>query len=236
MIGGSFYFASCSFAVQTTSTVDLHVSGSRTLDLAFFIIPWENLAEEHQQSIFALCTVWSPAMAVACPGLRVVRGPDWRWGLQDGGEGGVGTVVEVGGKADSNSPEDTAVIQWDLASKTNYRCGYEDSHDIRVLDTASAGMSSLLLRYCGRARTRKRNLPKHASNIFVWHCDRNLDIVPPGGCPLSSVTCALPLRVGRKLHAIIVMIIITRSSEEGFLSKGFFRNCVYLVVDIFNIS
>ena len=29
-------------------------------------------------------------------GLHVVRGPDWEWGDQDGGEGHVGTVVEVG--------------------------------------------------------------------------------------------------------------------------------------------
>lgn len=29
-------------------------------------------------------------------GLRVVRGPDWKWGNQDDGEGHVGTVVEIG--------------------------------------------------------------------------------------------------------------------------------------------
>ena len=29
-------------------------------------------------------------------GLRVVRGPDWKWGDQDGGEGCVGTVVAGG--------------------------------------------------------------------------------------------------------------------------------------------
>jgi hypothetical protein len=29
-------------------------------------------------------------------GLRVVRGPDWKWGTQDEGEGHVGTVVEIG--------------------------------------------------------------------------------------------------------------------------------------------
>lgn len=78
-------------------------------------------------------------MALACVGLRVVRGPDWRWSNQDGGEGGVGTVVEVGGKADSSSPPETVVVQWDLGSKTNYRCGYEGKHDLRVLDTASTG-------------------------------------------------------------------------------------------------
>ena len=29
-------------------------------------------------------------------GLRCVRGPDWKWGNQDDGEGHVGTVVEIG--------------------------------------------------------------------------------------------------------------------------------------------
>lgn len=29
-------------------------------------------------------------------GLRVVRGSDWKWGDQDGGEGCAGTVVECG--------------------------------------------------------------------------------------------------------------------------------------------
>ena len=28
------------------------------------------------------------------PGTRVVRGPDWCWEDQDGGEGSVGTIVE----------------------------------------------------------------------------------------------------------------------------------------------
>ncbi len=28
-------------------------------------------------------------------GSRVVRGPNWKWGDQDGGEGSVGTVVDV---------------------------------------------------------------------------------------------------------------------------------------------
>lgn len=33
---------------------------------------------------------------VGLEGLRVVRGPNWKWGDQDGGEGGVGTVVGFG--------------------------------------------------------------------------------------------------------------------------------------------
>jgi hypothetical protein len=30
-------------------------------------------------------------------GVRVVRGPDWKWGDQDGGDGYTGTVVEICG-------------------------------------------------------------------------------------------------------------------------------------------
>jgi E3 ubiquitin-protein ligase mind-bomb len=29
------------------------------------------------------------------PGLRVMRGPDWKWGDQDGGEGHLGTVTQA---------------------------------------------------------------------------------------------------------------------------------------------
>lgn len=36
---------------------------------------------------------FGPIMEV---GTRVVRGPDWKWGNQDEGEGHVGTVVEIG--------------------------------------------------------------------------------------------------------------------------------------------
>ena len=48
------------------------------------------------------------------PGIRVVRGPDWKWGDQDGGEGHLGTVVEVVSKNE-------VVVQWDHGTRTNYR-------------------------------------------------------------------------------------------------------------------
>ena len=41
-------------------------------------------------------------MATNLLGTRVVRGQDWTWGNQDGGEGSVGTVVQVG--KDKKSP------------------------------------------------------------------------------------------------------------------------------------
>ena len=75
------------------------------------------------------------SMAAPRLGLRVVRGPDWCWGDQDGGEGCVGTVVEVEEEGKS------AVVQWDAGTKERYRCGDENKFDLRVFDAAPTGES-----------------------------------------------------------------------------------------------
>ena len=74
-------------------------------------------------------------------GLRVVRGPDWEWGEQDGGEGCVGTVAEVDEavNVDGGRP---VVVQWDYGERCRYRCGVEGKYDLRVLDSAPTGKSS----------------------------------------------------------------------------------------------
>lgn len=70
------------------------------------------------------------------PGVRVVRGPDWKWGDQDGGEGHVGTVVEVGGEGDQASSGGVVLVQWDNGNRYNYRCGIEGKHDLRIYDNS----------------------------------------------------------------------------------------------------
>ena len=66
-------------------------------------------------------------------------GPHWKWGNQDGGEGCVGTVVQIG--QDKKSPFTTQLvwIQWDCGAKANYRAGFDGKHDLRVLDTRNQG-------------------------------------------------------------------------------------------------
>ena len=78
-------------------------------------------------------------------GTRVVRGPNWTWGEQDGGEGHVGTVAEVL-KADRSgevvggcSGPCVVTVQWDCGNRCRYRCGVGDRYDLRVLDSAPAG-------------------------------------------------------------------------------------------------
>lgn len=81
-------------------------------------------------------------------GFRVVRGPDWKWGQQDGGEGHVGTVVEVRTADTPSSPEDggsslvtprAVLVQWDNGSRCNYRCGIDGKYDLLLYDNAPAG-------------------------------------------------------------------------------------------------
>ena len=66
-------------------------------------------------------------------GLRVVRGPDWEWGDQDGGEGYVGTVtgLEKGGGM--------VIVQWDTGQRCRYRCGEQGKYDLRILDNGPSG-------------------------------------------------------------------------------------------------
>lgn len=78
-------------------------------------------------------------------GLRVVRGVDWEWDDQDGGEGYVGTVTQVGGQGNSKIPNETVAVVWDSGARGNYRTGYKGKYDLRVFDNASAGESFPLL-------------------------------------------------------------------------------------------
>lgn len=53
-------------------------------------------------------------------------------GNQDGGEGNLGTVIDLGKQGSLSSPDKTVVVQWDAGTKTNYRVGYQGAYDLRV--------------------------------------------------------------------------------------------------------
>ncbi|KAK4337138.1 hypothetical protein RND71_043356 [Anisodus tanguticus] len=61
-----------------------------------------------------------------CVGARVIRGPDWKWDKQDGGDGHLGTVR-------SFESLEEVVIVWDNGTTANYRClGY---YDLKIVDS-----------------------------------------------------------------------------------------------------
>ncbi|XP_029651673.1 E3 ubiquitin-protein ligase MIB2-like isoform X2 [Octopus sinensis] len=86
-------------------------------------------------------------------GLRVTRGPDWKWGNQDGGVGNIGTVIEIGKPGSATSPDKTVVVQWDHGSRTNYRIGYQGAYDLRVFDNAPSGVkhTSIICDSCNKS-------------------------------------------------------------------------------------
>ena len=77
-------------------------------------------------------------------GLRVVRGNDWQWDDQDGGDGFVGTVVEIGGQGNSTKPDDTVDVIWDTRDRGTYPVGNKGKDYLRVLDSAPAGLPPII--------------------------------------------------------------------------------------------
>jgi membrane protein implicated in regulation of membrane protease activity len=56
---------------------------------------------------------------------RVVRGPNWKWGDQDGGAGRHGTVIEV-------QSTGWARVRWDAGGTNSYRMGNESAYDLAL--------------------------------------------------------------------------------------------------------
>ena len=57
-------------------------------------------------------------------GARVVRGVDWQWEDQDGGNGRRGKVTEIQDWS-AASPRSAAYVIWDNSAKNLYRVGFE---------------------------------------------------------------------------------------------------------------
>lgn len=69
------------------------------------------------------------------PGARVVRGVDWQWEDQDGGNGRRGKVNEVQDWS-AASPRSAAYVVWDNGAKNLYRVGFEGMADLKVFSDA----------------------------------------------------------------------------------------------------
>eukprot|EP00794_Sanderia_malayensis_P014661 gene14661-16187_t len=66
------------------------------------------------------------SMELVRPGTPVVRGPNWKYGNQDGGDGNVGTITSI--------TDGKLVVQWDTSGD---RRKYTFEGELRVFDTAT---------------------------------------------------------------------------------------------------
>ncbi|XP_017775188.1 PREDICTED: E3 ubiquitin-protein ligase MIB2-like [Nicrophorus vespilloides] len=65
-------------------------------------------------------------------GTEVVRGPCWKWGSEDGGEGSVGTIIKV--------TNQTVMVKWKNNISNMYRVGSENNYDLRIFNNANIGI------------------------------------------------------------------------------------------------
>ncbi|ETO18122.1 hypothetical protein RFI_19167, partial [Reticulomyxa filosa] len=65
----------------------------------------------------------------------VVRGPDWKWGDQDGKPGMKGIVrgLRQWHPKDKETHTTEVVVFWDIGLYGNYRFGYRGAYDVRVV-------------------------------------------------------------------------------------------------------
>ncbi|KAM4703364.1 E3 ubiquitin-protein ligase MIB2 isoform 2-T2 [Rhinophrynus dorsalis] len=71
-------------------------------------------------------------------GSKVVRGPDWEWGNQDGGEGKVGRVVDIRGW-DVETGRSVASVTWADGTTNVYRVGHKGKVDLKCISESPGG-------------------------------------------------------------------------------------------------
>ncbi|XP_072888522.1 E3 ubiquitin-protein ligase MIB2 isoform X3 [Hemitrygon akajei] len=71
-------------------------------------------------------------------GSKVVRGTDWDWGNQDGGEGKIGKVMDIRGW-DTESGRSVSRVTWSNGTTNVYRMGHKGKVDLMYVTDAAGG-------------------------------------------------------------------------------------------------
>ncbi|XP_072464629.1 E3 ubiquitin-protein ligase MIB2 isoform X3 [Notamacropus eugenii] len=71
-------------------------------------------------------------------GAKVLRGPDWEWGNQDGGEGKPGRVMDIRGW-DVETGRSVASVTWADGTTNVYRVGHKGKVDLKCVVEAPGG-------------------------------------------------------------------------------------------------
>ena len=73
------------------------------------------------------------------------RGPDWSGGDIDGGEGGVGTIVERIKPSSTSLERSVVIVRWDNGQQSQCFTGNMDAYALRVIDNATVGKEIVIL-------------------------------------------------------------------------------------------
>ncbi|XP_061194921.1 uncharacterized protein LOC133203068 [Saccostrea echinata] len=100
-------------------------------------------------------------IAVGC---LVVRGPDWKWGDQDGGEGNIGSVFRVRNNGSVN-------VRWRNGNVRDYRFGYKGTFDLLICDPFSRKVREYLQENVKEASTTESSNREHTFLKRDFHPD-----------------------------------------------------------------
>lgn len=73
------------------------------------------------------------------PGVRVIRGPDWRNTVRDPKAVDLGTLSYV----PKNAAHNKVQVVWDTGQERRYNSGYKGPYELRAYDTQQVGECSL---------------------------------------------------------------------------------------------
>lgn len=119
-------------------------------------------------------------------GLRVVRGPDWKWNDQDGGAGKLGTITRV------DAPGQVRV-QWDSGESSTCRVGGPGMQDLAIAAPAVSAEANAFAELLVRNKAFLQNVIALSERTGAPITKRTMDameIVPREFfCPEKQATC-----------------------------------------------
>lgn len=116
-------------------------------------------------------------------GMRVVRGRDWSWGDQDGGPGGIGTIIG------ESSTSGMVRVQWDAGRTDSYYCDREyDLYFYVPEETSSEDLLTIGNAYVG-AKVKLRLAKDFRSPMAKRHLEEGFEYT------IESIT-----QVSRTVH------------------------------------
>ncbi|XP_038075224.1 E3 ubiquitin-protein ligase MIB2-like isoform X1 [Patiria miniata] len=121
------------------------------------------------------------------PGAKVVRGPDWDWGNQDGGEGKIGKITDIRGW-DVESGRSVASVTWSEGGTNVYRVGHKGKVDLKYTQDAIGGYYY------------KEHLPKLGDDLQT--------------VPMQDGKALLTFNVGDKVKVILEEEVL-KAMQEG---------------------
>ncbi|XP_062614381.1 uncharacterized protein LOC134276121 [Saccostrea cucullata] len=150
-------------------TMERHIIGTvieHSKDVGWLIVHWDgdsvdkcrygsSIEQEYKYDVIVCDVPRILENELIATGCLVYRGPDWKYGDQDGGQGS--SVYKA-------SPNGIVEVRWQNGSKNNYRFGFGGEFDLSIYEPFSADANRFLE---DQQRCASSKLPETMQNIYT---------------------------------------------------------------------